>query len=60
MNRSVTALSEGANGMATNIAGIASASAVTTEGISLSQTAVVELSSMAKDLQRLVHQFRTG
>jgi methyl-accepting chemotaxis protein len=60
MNRSVTALSSGAGGMATNIAGIATASLVTTEGISQSQAAVVELSSMAQELQRLVHQFRVS
>ena len=58
MNRSVTALSDGAGGMATNIAGIASASLVTTEGISQSQAAVVELSTMAQELRRLVQQFR--
>jgi methyl-accepting chemotaxis protein len=58
MNRSVTALSDGAGGMASNIAGIASASLITTEGISQSQMAVVELSTMAQELQRLVHQFR--
>ena len=58
MNRSVVALSDGAGGMASNIAGIANASLITTEGISQSQAAVVELSTMAQELQRLVHQFR--
>ena len=58
MNRSVVLLSDGAGGMASNIAGIATASLITTEGISQSQAAVVELSSMAHELQRLVHQFR--
>jgi methyl-accepting chemotaxis protein len=58
MNRSVVALSDGAGGMATNIAGIANASLITNEGITQSQAAVVELSTMAQELQRLVHQFR--
>jgi methyl-accepting chemotaxis protein len=58
MSRSVVALSDGAGGMATNIAGIATASLITTEGISQSQAAVVELSTMAQELQRLVLQFR--
>ena len=58
MNRSVSALAGGAEGMATNIAGIADASRVTTEGITQSQTAVVELSTMAHELRRLVSQFQ--
>ena len=58
MNRSVSALAEGAEGMAGNIAGIADASRVTTEGVTHSQVAVAELSTMAHELQRLVDQFR--
>ena len=58
MNRSVVALSDGAGGMAANISGIANASLITNEGITQSQAAVVELSTMAQELQRLVHQFR--
>jgi hypothetical protein len=45
-------------GIAVNIAGIADASRVTTEGITQSQTAVVELSTMAHELRRLVSQFQ--
>jgi methyl-accepting chemotaxis protein len=60
MNRSVSALSEGAEGMAGNIAGIADASRITTEGVTHSQGAVAELGTMAHELQRLVNQFRVG
>ncbi|PPK92890.1 methyl-accepting chemotaxis protein [Kineococcus xinjiangensis] len=58
MNRSVSAAAEGAGGIAANIAGLASASQVTTDGVLQSQRAATELSAMAHELQSLVSRFR--
>ncbi|MFB9324118.1 methyl-accepting chemotaxis protein [Cryptosporangium minutisporangium] len=58
MNRSVSAAAEGAGGIAANIAGLATATQITTEGISQSQTAVTELTRMAQQLQALTTHFR--
>jgi len=59
MNRGIAAAAEGAGGIAMNIAGLATAAQVTTDGAAQSQQAVTELSVMAHDLQRLVAHFRT-
>jgi methyl-accepting chemotaxis protein len=55
----IAAAADGAGGIATNIAGLATAAQVTTDGVAHSQQAVTELSVMARDLQRLVADFRT-
>ncbi|GLY28922.1 methyl-accepting chemotaxis protein [Kineosporia sp. NBRC 101731] len=57
INRGVTALSHGAQGMATNVSTIAEASRVTTDGLSASEVAVADLSRMAAELQGRVNQF---
>ncbi|EXG82503.1 methyl-accepting chemotaxis protein [Cryptosporangium arvum] len=59
MNRSVSAAADGAGGIATNIAGLATATQITTEGISQSQSAVAELTRMAQQLQALTTHFRS-
>ncbi|WP_327003769.1 methyl-accepting chemotaxis protein [Dactylosporangium sp. NBC_01737] len=59
MNRGIAAAADGAGGIAANIAGLAAAAEVTTEGVARSQKAVDELSRMAHDLQAMVTHFRT-
>ena len=58
MNRSVGEAAEGAGGIAANIAGLAAASQVTTEGVLQSQRAAAELSGMSRELRELVARFR--
>ncbi|WP_331272193.1 methyl-accepting chemotaxis protein [Motilibacter aurantiacus] len=58
MNRSVVEAAEGAGGIASNIAGLASAADVTTQSVAQSEEAVAELSRMAQDLHQLVASFR--
>jgi len=59
MNRSVSAAAEGASGIASNISGLATATKITTEGISQSQIAVADLTRMAQQLQSLTTHFRS-
>ncbi|WP_426506351.1 methyl-accepting chemotaxis protein [Dactylosporangium sp. McL0621] len=59
MNRGIAAAADGAGGIAANVAGLAAAAEVTTEGVAQSQKAVAELSRMAHDLQVMVTHFRT-
>ena len=58
MSRSVAEAAVGAEKIAGNIAGVADAATVTTDGVAATQHAVTELGSMSQDLRRLVGQFR--
>ncbi|VTR78951.1 methyl-accepting chemotaxis protein [Cellulomonas hominis] len=58
MNRSVSEAATGSGEIAANIAGVAGAADLTTEGASESQRAVVSLAQMSTELKQLVGQFR--
>ncbi|BBH71754.1 hypothetical protein ACTI_84390 [Actinoplanes sp. OR16] len=58
MNRSITAVADGAGDIADGVEGLASASERTTEGMAQSRQAIGELSTMANELQTLVARFR--
>jgi methyl-accepting chemotaxis protein len=58
MSRNVAEAATGSGEIAANITGVASAAAVTTEGVSQSQQAAAELSRMSAELQELVATFR--
>ena len=58
MNRSVTEAATGSGQIASNITGVATAAATTTEGVSQTRTAAEELARMSGDLQLLVQRFR--
>jgi methyl-accepting chemotaxis protein len=58
MNRSITAVADGAGDIANGVAGLASASERTTEGAAQSRQAIGELSTMANELKTLVARFR--
>jgi methyl-accepting chemotaxis protein len=58
MNRGISAVADGAGHIAAGVAGLASASEVTTAGAAQSKQAITELSSMARELQGLVARFR--
>ncbi|RAK25989.1 methyl-accepting chemotaxis protein [Actinoplanes lutulentus] len=58
MNRSITAVADGAGDIAGGVEGLASASERTTAGAAQSRQAIGELSSMANELQTLVARFR--
>ncbi|GIE85941.1 methyl-accepting chemotaxis protein [Actinoplanes regularis] len=58
MSRSVALAAADAGDIAANITGLATATAVSTEGIAQSQQAVTELSKMANNLQAMVSHFR--
>jgi methyl-accepting chemotaxis protein len=58
MNRSVTEAAAGSGDIATNIGGVATAAAMTTEGVSQTRLAAGELARMSSDLQTLVQRFR--
>ncbi len=59
MNRSVTDAAAGSGEIATNIAGVAEAAGLTTQGVTESRQAVAALAQMSSELQSLVAQFRT-
>ncbi|MCW2566129.1 MAG: chemotaxis sensory transducer, partial [Mycobacterium sp.] len=58
MNRNVAEAATGAEEIAQNITGVASAAEVTTEGVAQSQQAVGELARMSSELQSAVSRFR--
>jgi methyl-accepting chemotaxis protein len=58
MNRSVSDVALGSNEIAGNISGVAEAAATTTEGVSQTQQAAVELSRMSAQLQTVVARFQ--
>ena len=57
MSRSVAEAAVGAEKIAGNIAGVADAATVTTDGVTATQHAVSELGTMSQDLRRLVGKF---
>ena len=57
MDRSVTEAATGSGDIAANIAGVAAAADMTTQGVGESQQAVSELARMSSDLRVLVGQF---
>ncbi|WP_149205250.1 methyl-accepting chemotaxis protein [Actinotalea subterranea] len=57
MSRSVTEAATGSGDIAANIAGVAAAADMTTQGVGESQQAVSELARMSSDLRVLVGQF---
>ena len=58
MNRSVSEAATGSGQIAANITAVATAAATTTEGVSQTRVAAVELSRMSSELQTLVQRFR--
>jgi methyl-accepting chemotaxis protein len=58
MNRSVTDVATGSSAIAGNIAGVAEAAATTTEGVSQTQQAALDLARMSAQLQAVVARFR--
>jgi methyl-accepting chemotaxis protein len=58
MDRNVTEASGGSGNIATNIAGVAEAARSTSESVSESQRAALELASVSSRLQELTAQFR--
>jgi methyl-accepting chemotaxis protein len=54
----VAEAASGSGEIAANITGVASAAAITTEGVSQSQQAAAELTRMSAELQSLVATFR--
>ncbi|WP_346774692.1 methyl-accepting chemotaxis protein [Cellulomonas sp. IC4_254] len=58
MNRSVAEAATGSGEIASNIAGVAGAADLTTQGAAESRRAVTSLAEMSTDLQRLVGGFR--
>ncbi|NHC46198.1 methyl-accepting chemotaxis protein [Motilibacter aurantiacus] len=58
MNRSVSEASGGADEIARNIAGVAAAAQVTTEGVVEAREAVAQLGRMSEELATLVARFR--
>ncbi len=58
MNRSVSQAATASTEIAANVIGVASAAAVTTEGVAQTQQAASELSRMSAELQSLVDQFK--
>jgi methyl-accepting chemotaxis protein len=58
MNRSVSEAASGSGEIATNISGVAMAAAMTTEGVSQTRLAAVDLARMSSELQILVQRFR--
>jgi methyl-accepting chemotaxis protein len=58
MNRSVGEAATGSGEIAANITGVATAAAMTTEGVSQTRTAAGELARMSADLQTVVDRFR--
>ena len=58
MNRSVSEAATGSGEIATNIGGVASAAALTTEGVAQTRSAAGELARMSSDLQALVQRFQ--
>jgi methyl-accepting chemotaxis protein len=58
MNRNVAEAATGAEEIAANITGVATAAEVTTAGVAQSQQAVSELARMSSDLQTAVSRFR--
>jgi methyl-accepting chemotaxis protein len=58
MNRSVSDVATGSSQIAGNIAAVAQAAAITTEGVSQTQQAAVDLSRMSAQLQTVVARFR--
>ena len=58
MNRSVTEAATGSSQIASNITGVATAAAMTTEGVSQTRTAAEELARMSGALQAAVQRFR--
>jgi methyl-accepting chemotaxis protein len=57
MNRSVTEAATGSGQIADNISGVATAAALTTEGVSQTRVAAGELARMSAELQALVGRF---
>ncbi|MBG0833361.1 methyl-accepting chemotaxis protein [Planomonospora sp. ID67723] len=57
MNRNVADASASSNEIAANIAGVAQAAAITTEGVEQSRQAAVELAGMSRSLRELVGRF---
>jgi methyl-accepting chemotaxis protein len=58
MSRSVAEAATGAHKIAGNIAGVADATAATTQGVGSAQAAAAELAQMSQDLRQLVSHFK--
>jgi methyl-accepting chemotaxis protein len=58
MSRSVAEAAMGAEKIAANIAGVADATAATTQGVGAAKGASAELAQMSQDLRQLVSYFK--